>query len=219
VVSDKLTVTGQRVIVAVPPTLAARIDYDPQLPFLRDQFTQRAPQGTLRKFEAVYDTPWWRDKGLTGQAVSENGPVKVTFDASPQDGTPGILMGFIGGTEARTWARRSAADRRAAALDNFANYFGAEARNTRQIVEYDWAAQHWSRGCPVAVLGPGTLIDFGEALRAPYRRIHWAGTETSTYWNGYMDGAVRSGERAAAEALAGLRARSRGGRRSPSFTG
>ena len=54
----------------------------------------------------------------------------------------------------------------------------------------------------MALLGPGTLIDFGIALRPPVGRIHWAGTETSTYWNGYMDGAVRSGERAAAEVLA-----------------
>jgi monoamine oxidase len=204
VIADGATVSGKRVIVAVPPALAARIAYKPALPPLRDQLTQHMPQGTLMKFEAVYDRPFWRGRGLTGQAVSENGPVKVTFDTSPRDGRPGILMGFIGGHDARVWQSKPASERRAAALQNLADYFGAEARNPRQVVEFNWSREVWNRGCPVAVLGPGTLIDFGRALRTPVGRIHWAGTETSTYWNGYMDGAVRSGKRAAREALAGL---------------
>jgi monoamine oxidase len=204
VVSDSVTVTGQHVIVAIPPTLAARIQYDPPLPALRDQLTQHMPQGTLMKFEAIYDRPFWRSKGLTGQVVSENGPIKVTFDSSPRDGRPGIMMGFIGGHEARVWQGRPASERRAAALQNLANYFGNEALSPREVVEFNWSTEVWNRGCPVAVLGPGTLIDFGTALRKPVGRIHWAGTETSTYWNGYMDGAVRSGERAANEALSAL---------------
>jgi monoamine oxidase len=204
VVSDALTATGKRVIVAIPPALAGRIHYTPGLPALRDQLTQRMPEGTLMKFDAIYDRPFWRDKGLTGQVVSENGPVKVTFDTSPPDGRPGIMMGFIGGHDARIWQSKTASERRAAALQNLANYFGPEALSPRQVVEFNWSTEIWNRGCPVAVLGPGTLIDFGSALRVPVGRIHWAGTETSTYWNGYMDGAVRSGERAAQEVLAGL---------------
>src|SRR2546426_3678394 len=104
VVADPLTVAAKRVIVAIPPALAGRISYDPPMPPLRDQLTQHMPQGTLMKFEAVYDTPFWRAKGLNGQAVSENGPIKVTFDASPQDGSPGIMMCFIGGHAARVQA-------------------------------------------------------------------------------------------------------------------
>jgi monoamine oxidase len=204
VVSDALTATGQRAIVAVPPALAARIAYDPPLPPLRDQLTQHMPQGTLMKFEAIYDTPFWRAAGLNGQAVSENGPIKVTFDASPQDGSPGIMMGFIGGHDARVWAQRPANELQDAALQNLANYFGSQALSPRSVLTFNWSTEVWNRGCPVAVLAPGTLIDFGTALRVPVDRIHWAGTETSTYWNGYMDGAVRSGERAAQEALAAL---------------
>jgi monoamine oxidase len=203
VVCDQFPATAERVIVAIPPTLAGRIDYQPILPSLRDQLTQRMPQGTLMKFDAIYPTPFWRANGLTGQAVSENGPIKVTFDTTPPDGEPGILMGFIGGHDARVWQNRTAQERLDAALQNLANYFGSEALSAIDVVEYNWSTEEWSRGCPVAVLGPGTLIDFGEALREPVGRIHWAGTETSTYWNGYMDGAVRSGKRAAAEVLAG----------------
>jgi monoamine oxidase len=202
--SDGFVVNGQRVIVAIPPTLASRIHYEPALPPLRDQLTQHMPQGSLMKFEAVYPTPFWRQRGLTGQVVSENGPVKVTFDVSHESGTPGIMMGFIGGHEARVWEQRSAADRRDAVLRQFAHFFGDEALSPREVVEFNWSTEVWNRGCPVAVLAPGTLVDFGAALREPVDRIHWAGTETSTYWNGYMDGAVRSGRRAAAEVLGGL---------------
>src|SRR6266478_8356026 len=116
VYSGRLKAKGQRVIVAIPPTLAGRIDYDPLLPPLRDQLTQRMPQGTLMKFDAVYPTPFWRAKGLTGQTVSESGPIKVTFDTSPADGSLGIMMGFIGGHEARYWENRPADELRAAAL-------------------------------------------------------------------------------------------------------
>jgi monoamine oxidase len=202
--SDAVTATGQRAIVAVPPTLAGRIEYDPPMPPLRDQLAQHMPQGTLMKFEAVYDTPFWRAKGLNGQAVSENGPIKVTFDVTPQDGSPGIMMGFIGGHEARDWEQRSDSELRTAALQNLANYFGDEALSPRSVVTFNWSTEVWNRGCPVAVLAPGTLTEFGSVLRTPVDRIHWAGTETSTYWNGYMDGAVRSGERAAQEVLAAL---------------
>ncbi len=204
VASDTLTATGRRAIVAIPPVLAGRVSYDPPMPPLRDQLTQHMPQGTLMKFEAIYDRPFWRDKGLNGQAVSENGPIKVTFDTTPADGSPGIMMGFIGGHEARVWEQRSAEDLRAAALQNLADFFGPEALSPRSVLTFNWSAEVWNRGCPVAVLAPGTLTDFGAALRVPVDRIHWAGTETSTYWNGYLDGAVRSGERAAAEVAAAL---------------
>jgi monoamine oxidase len=190
------------VIVAMPPPLAGRIIYEPGLSALRDQLTQHMPNGSLMKAEAVYDKPFWRSKGLTGQVVSDTGPAKVTFDNSPPDGSVGVLMGFIGGHEARTLAQRSASQQRAAALQSFANYFGEQAKHPREFVLKNWSTEVWNRGCPVSVMPPGVLLDFGPALRAPEGRIHWAGTETSTYWNGYMDGAVRAGERAAAEALA-----------------
>jgi monoamine oxidase len=197
-------VSTKLAIVAVPPALAARIDYEPLLSALRDQLTQRAPMGSYAKVDAVYDSPFWRAEGLTGQAVSVNGPVRVTFDSTPNEGSPGVLLGFIGGTDARRWYGLTAEQRRKAVFDNLANYFGEKARNPLQYIENAWADERFSRGDPVAGLPPGVLLDFGTALRAPAGRIHWAGTETSDFWVGYMDGAVRSGERAAKEVLAEL---------------
>src|SRR6058998_537176 len=124
VVTDGFSATAQRVIVAIPPTLAGRIDYDPPMPALRDQLVQHMPQGSLMKFEAIYTTPFWRAKGLSGQAVSELGPIKVTFDTSPADGSLGIMMGFIGGHDARYWENQPQDQLRAAAIQNLVQFFG-----------------------------------------------------------------------------------------------
>lgn len=203
VVSDKGTFNAKAVIVAIPPTLAGRIDYEPILPAARDQLTQRLPQGALIKCEAFYDKPWWRDLGLTGAALSDTGPAKTTFDVSPKDGSIGGLLGFVGGDEARKYAT-DPNGLQAAVLDNFATYFGEQARSPRTFVIQNWSNEAWTRGCPVAIAGPGVITEYGPALTAPVGRIHWAGTETASYWHGYMDGAVRSGERAAQEVLGTL---------------
>ncbi len=202
--SRRLKVKAKRVIVAVPPTLAGRIKYDPALSDAHAQLFQRLPQGDLIKVTAVYDKPFWRDAGLTGTAVSLNGPVNATFDDSPQDGSLGVIFGFVGGDEARAFAGASPSARRGAVLKNFVDYFGQRAASPREYFESNWRQEKWTRGCPVAIAGPGTYTGFGPELRKPEGRIHWAGTETSTYWNGYMDGAVRSGKRTAQEILAEL---------------
>jgi monoamine oxidase len=199
-----VTVHAKRAIVAIPPALAARIDYEPILPFERDQLTQRYGQGTLTKVAAVYDKPFWRSAGLTGTAVDTGGPVSATFDDSPPSGNPGVIFGFVGGDNARTYNAMSPSSRRAAVLDQFARFFGSPARQARDYLETSWSGEQWTRGCPVGIPSMGTLLAYGSRLRAPVGLIHWAGTETSDYWNGYMDGAVRSGERAAAEVMAGL---------------
>jgi len=204
VVSDRETIKARRVIVAIAPTLAGRIDYDPILPFERDQLTQRYGQGTLTKVAAVYDRPFWRAKGLTGSAVTTGFPISVSFDDSPPGGKPGVVFGFVGGDNARRYARMSAGARRAAVVAQLATFFGPEAKHPKQFFETSWSQQQWTRGCPVGIPAVGSFVSYGPQLREPVGRIHWAGTETATYWNGYMDGAVSSGERAAGEVLVGL---------------
>src|SRR3954452_17259064 len=197
--SDKLTAIGQRVIVAIPPPLAGRLQYSPKLPALRDQLTQRMPQGSVMKVIAIYDEPFWRKDGWTGQVVSDTGPAQVTFDNTPPEGAPGALMAFVEASTARELDAVSTDELKSKVLDNFVTYFGEKARSPIAFYEKRWDNDVWHRGCPVCVPGPGVLLDFGTAIRTPIGRIHWAGTETSTFWNGYMDGAVRSGERAAEE--------------------
>jgi monoamine oxidase len=205
VTSDRLVVEAQEVIVAVPPVLARLIDFAPALPRAHRNLLKALVPGHLIKWEAVYDKPFWRDQGLSGQAVSEVGPANTTFDNTPPGGSPGIMFGFVGGDEARRFAKRSRAARRDAVLANFVSYFGDEARNPKASFEMNWTQEAWTRGCPVGHTGLNQLRRYGPALRKRFGRVHWAGTETATYWNGYMDGAVRSGEVAAREVLGALR--------------
>lgn len=198
---DGFAVAAKLCIVTAPPALAGRIDYDPAMPPLRDHLTTRAPMGSVIKIHAVYDTPWWREEGLSGRVVSDTGPIKVVFDNTPPEGRPGLLMGFIEGGDGRRLANISAAERREIALGCFVRYFGQRAAKPDDYVEGNWPAEQWSRGCYGAVFPAGTLVAAGRALRQPVGRIHWAGTETAEVFCGYIDGAVRSGERAAAEVL------------------
>jgi monoamine oxidase len=207
VVADGCEVHAERVIVAVPPNLAGRIVYEPGLPPNRDLLTQQMPQGMTTKCQAVYDSPFWREDGLSGEAVSERGPIGVVFDNSPRDNgsqTPGVLVGFMTGSPAREVADLPASDRQEIVLGCFARLFGERAKAPVQYVERSWEREEWTRGCPTCRFPPGGWTAWGPYLREPAGRIHWAGTETATAWSGYMEGAVQSGERAAQEARASL---------------
>jgi monoamine oxidase len=199
-----LEAAGRRAVIAVPPALAGRISYDPPLPADRDQLTQAAPMGSVIKCLAVYDEPFWRYAGYSGQAASDGPAAQVTFDTGPPSGPPGILLGFVTATEARRLARADPARRRAEVLASFARYFGPAAAQPADYIEHDWTADQWTRGCYGAHFPPGTWTHFGPALRRPAGLLHWAGTETAMHWSGYMDGAVQSGQRAASEVLAAL---------------
>jgi monoamine oxidase len=202
--ADPVVVDARRAIVAIPPTLTARLAYDPPLPGHRDQLTQRMAQGTVAKCMAVYDEPFWRADGLTGQGTSDVGPVRLTFDNSPPDGSPGVLLGFLEGRHARQLGLMDREERREAVIGCFARLFGPRAARTERYVERLWAEEEWTRGCYGCAMPTGAWTEFGSAVRAPIGALHWASAETATVWNGYMDGAVRSGERAAADVLASL---------------
>jgi monoamine oxidase len=195
--SDRLSVSARRAIVAVPPTLAGRISYGPPMPARRDGLSQRMAQGSVVKCMAVYERPFWRERGLSGAITSVSGPVSVGFDNSPPDGSPGVLLGFLEGRAARDAADLPQADRRRLVADCFAEIFGPEAAEPIAYVDRAWGADEWSRGCYGGFMTPGGWTDYGQALRAPIGPIHWAGAETALVWNGYMDGAIGSGQDAA----------------------
>jgi monoamine oxidase len=194
---DRATVSAKHVIVAVAPALAGQIDYLPALPADRAQLHHRYPQGSVIKCLAVYDTPFWRDEGLTGQAVGDRAPVLVTFDNSPPGGSPGVLMGFIAASHAREYTSRPPLDRREDVLTSLNAYFGDKAFHPRAYFDMDWSAEAWTRGCYSGFSPPGVLLDYGPALRDPVDRVHWAGAESALAFAGTMEGAVEAGARVA----------------------
>lgn len=199
--AGELTVEAERAVVAVPPSIAARIELDPAPPPARRMLGERMRPGAIVKCLALYEEPFWRADGLSGEAVSDAGPVSLTFDSSPRDGSAGVLLGFVGGPEARQAATLGAEERRAAVLACFERLYGPRAAQPLDYAELDWSAERWSGGGPTGNFGPGGWTGCGWAMREPHGRLHWAGTETATAWSGYMEGALEAGERVAAEVL------------------
>jgi monoamine oxidase len=199
--SDGLSIAARRAVLAMPPALTTRIRFEPGLSSRRDQLAQWMASGALTKCTAVYETPFWREDGWSGAAVSDAGPVETTFDNSPPDSERGVMLGFISGPAAREHARKPESERRRIVLECFARMWGEQAMGAATYFEQAWSEEEWSGGGPVCHAPPGALTAYGEELRRPSGRVHWAGSETATTWCGYMDGAVRSGERAAGEVL------------------
>jgi monoamine oxidase len=197
-------VACKQVIVACPPPLVLDIDWYPQLPAQRHALLTRMKMGKLMKCDAVYSTPFWRADGLSGSGVADSGATRTVFDNSPPDAHVGVLLSFVGGATWQKYGTMTVAERRKHVLEGFAQMFGPKALTPIEYTEHNWPHETWTRGGPVAIMAPGTMTAFGPAIRRPFRRVHWAGTETSTYWTGYMDGAVRAGERAAVEVLENL---------------
>lgn len=196
---DRGSVTTRRVVVALPPTLAGRIDYRPALPGWRDQLTQRIPGGSVIKFHVVYDSPWWRDEGLSGQVLAPGELIGVTYDCSPPDLAQGIITGFFEGAQAIRAAELGESGRRDLVIEVLTKALGEKAADPVAYVDRDWSEEPYTRGCYGAHLPPGAWTQVGPGLRRSVGLIHWAGTETAERWMGYIDGAIESGERVAAE--------------------
>jgi monoamine oxidase len=201
VFSDRLTVDARRVIVATPPFLASRIEYDPALPAAQRQLLRRMLSGSALRGITIYDEPFWRNDGLSGMSVAPDLPVPVALDQSPRSGNPGILSSYIFGPQAIRAAALNPAERREIWLRALAARYGAKALRPRAHLETDWATEEWSLGGMIAHFAPGVLTNFGHALHESAGRIHWAGAERATEMHGLMEGAVRSGERAADEVV------------------
>jgi len=193
-----MVIEADRLIVAMMPADTRRIRFDPLLPPERQGLARNWPGSPVFKANVVYDKPFWRAAGLNGQAVWDVPPVDFSFDNSPPQGTPGVLVAFLSPGEALA---REPGRRRQAVVESLAKCFGKQALNPTGYYKMDWGKDAWSSGC-VSPVGPGLLTRYGAALRDPVGRIHWAGSETSEVWTGYMEGAVRSGERVAKEVLA-----------------
>lgn len=199
------TVRAQRAVVAMSPWMASRLSIAPLdgPTQARLQMMQRVPMGSIWKVHCLYDRPFWRDDGLNGQVTSDDFITRVTFDNTPPEaGAPGVLMGFIDGQDARDAVLLSPAERKRRVVQAFTAYFGPKAASPIGYLEMNWQGENFSAGGPTGHFPPGVLTAYGSTLRAPTGRVHWAGTETATVWTGYMEGAVRSGERAAQEVLA-----------------
>lgn len=195
VYTDACTYTARNAVIAVPPQALRMIAFEPPLPEGRERLLQLLGTAGVVKCLAIYDTPFWRVEGLSGQAHSDRGPVSSVYDASPGNGSAGVLVGFLSSGEQ--------SGRRELFLQALTRFFGPRAAQPRAFIERDWGMEPWTWGSHTAYFPPGVWTSEGAAARRPWGRIFWAGTETATRWFGYMDGAIASGKRAAQELLGG----------------
>lgn len=200
VVTDKGAFAADDVIVAMPPAICQRIDFGTGISARRASLQQRMPQGAIIKVHAAYREPFWRRKGYSGQIATNDSTLGLTMEDTQENG-PALLIGFIEGSKAYELSAMGGNERRAKVIDCLADMFGPEANDVIGYAEKDWVADEWARGY-VGTMPPGLLTTFGEALRDPCGRVHWAGSETAEHWYGYMEGALMSGVRAAEEVLA-----------------
>ena len=202
VTTDKGVFEAGYAIVAVPPGICSRIDFGDALSPQRQALSQRLPQTGIIKIHIAYEEPFWRGKGYTGQIVSSELPLGIVMEDVQEVGPP-MLIGFAEGAQAQKLSAMGGNERRAKVMDCLVGLFGREANDAIGYAEKDWLADEWARGY-VGSMGPGVLTQYGEALRAPCGRVHWASTETALLWCGSMEGALESGERAASEVIARL---------------
>ncbi|HET6230618.1 MAG TPA: FAD-dependent oxidoreductase [Longimicrobiaceae bacterium] len=212
VVADGVTVRAGYVIVTAPPVLAGEIEYDPPLPDAYGHLMRGMPAGAIFRVVTVYDRPFWRDAGLSGQSAAPQSPVAVSIDQSPPSPTTdappprGILSSYAIGPKAVEMAAMDPDRRKELWLRELAVRFGDEAAGRPlDYVETDWSAEEWSKGGMISHFAPGVLTSYGQVLHEPHGRIYWAGTERATEMHGLMEGAVRSGEQAAQKIVHRLR--------------
>ncbi len=201
ITADGATLTARRAIVATPPVVASKIEFDPPLPPAHAHLLRRYVPGAIIKTITSYEEPFWRSDGLTGETVAPASPVPISIDQSPLGASPGVLTSFAVGTHALELAGLTPEQRREAWLKELAKRIGPKALIPSAYLETDWSAEPWSLGGMIGHLSPGVLTSYGPAIRAPAGNIHWAGTERATALHGLIEGAVRSGERTADEVL------------------
>jgi monoamine oxidase len=196
---------AKKVIIAADPSLACAIAHDDTWTPQRIELERAYTMGSGIKVHFVYKRPFWRDHNLSGQSLSDRGLVRITFDVTPPESTEGVLMSFMGraviDTELESLLDPKAREmRKLRALKELAERFGAEALDAVEYIEQDWRSEPYQTGC-VPSLMPGILNQVGDAATKPIGHIHFAGAESSPVWEGHMDGAVYSGERAAREVI------------------
>ncbi|TVY38214.1 Amine oxidase [flavin-containing] A [Lachnellula occidentalis] len=199
---------AKKVVVSIPTPTYKQITFQPPLPLDKLKYSSNSMLGYYAKMILIWDKPWWRKGGYCGMTQSFVGPASVTRDTSDDLEGQFSLTCFLVGQPGRDWSKLSAAGRKEAILSQLVALFGfdneADIRAPTEIFEQEWVKDPWSQGCPCPVTPPNIMSDVGKALREPFDAIHFVGTETSFEWKGYMEGAIRSGERGAAEVVEAL---------------
>ena len=196
------SIKAKAAIVAIPPPLRQRITFTPDLPAETRSFLQRSPMGSMIKVFAIYKRAFWRDKNLNGFGVGNLKTLELTADSSLPSGTPGILASFVTASAAVAFQQKSNKEQRRAVVDDLIAYWGPEAGEPEELIIQNWNQEAWSTGAFTSFVTPGAWTTYGQGWQQSHGRVHWAGTEASSRWPGYFEGAIEAGIQASNRALA-----------------
>lgn len=199
---------AKHVVVSIPTSLYGTVEFTPPLPEKKHKLGESTTLGYFSKVVLVFDQPWWHAADLSGVMTSHKGPISFTRDTSAPEDDQWSITCFLVGDTGRSWSALSEAERREAVLEHFNGVFSTLVSVPKPIAIHEkiWTEDPYFLGAPCPVMPPGVLTSLGsDVLREPVGNMHFIGTETSVIWKGYMDGAVRSGQRGAEEVIASLR--------------
>lgn len=197
------TIEARYVIVTASPAHRAAIRFTPALPEPHYGLARSWGLGALSKAFVAYDRPFWRDQGLSGEGVSDDETVFLTFDVSPGPDGPGILMVFC---DARGYDGLDLDERARRVVRQLVHLYGEDAKRIIDYTDFSWGNDSFAPGGPNPAVAPKAWTAFGRFLREPVGLVHWAGTETADQFSGTMNGAILSGHRAATDVAARLNA-------------
>lgn len=163
--------------------------------------------GYYSKMIFVFKEPWWLKAGFSGVLSPETGPISFTRDTSIPTDDQWSITCFIVGERGRAWSKLSRSARYNQAWGQVSQSFGRFVNSVpapSNHLEMEWSKQAFFLGAPCPVMTPGILTSVGENLTQPFKNVHFVGTETAIVWRGYMEGAVRSGQRGGAEVVKAL---------------
>lgn len=211
--STGIQLKSRKVIVTVPGPAYKNISFSPSLPPQRQLYTTAVRYGCYVKYLCLFKSPFWRRQGSCGLAQSFRGPMNHCRDTSVDEQENYALTCFLASKPGRSWLQLSEEERQVAVLEQLGSLFavGYEAVKDELLgtIASEWMQDPWGGwGCPFAAPPPGTigLSDEAELSSARFEGIHFVGTELTNEWRGYMEGALRSGEKGAQRVLAQLRA-------------
>lgn len=197
---------GKKVVCTVPTTLLTDISISPPLSSDKQWLISESRLGFYAKVHLIYQKPWWREGGLCGLSQGFDGPVSITRDTSSDADNLFALTCFIVGDSGRTWAREPSRDARLQqVLDHVNRIFGRACPTPVGMFDQNWNEEEFSRGSPCPVIPARALQALSRDGWRPEGHLHFAGTEMSTVWKGYMEGALTSGASVAEEVLDSLR--------------
>ena len=188
-------IDAAQVVLALPPRIAAKWAFDPSITDQQLQFLNTVPtwMAGQAKGVALYERPFWREAGQSGDAMSQRGPLVEMHDASPQDGGPYAIFGFVG---VRPEARLDQVILKDMIRDQLGRIFGPEAANPQQILLKDWASDpRTATAADQIPLSTHPRYSLPPALQGIWDgRLYFAGSEVAPDFGGYLEGALEAAE-------------------------